>query len=52
VLNRNPHAAIPFSFDSQLEEIRSTSMLPNIREDAVFVLLGLTKGNMSDADYT
>jgi hypothetical protein len=52
VLNRNHHAAIPYSFDSQMEEVRNTSLLPNIRDDAIFVLLGLTKGNMSNADYT
>jgi hypothetical protein len=51
-LNRKQHAAIPDSFDTLVEEIRKTSMLPNIRDDALNALLGLTQGNMSYAAYT
>jgi hypothetical protein len=35
-----------------VEEICKTSLLPNIRDDATNVVLGLTKGNLSYADYT
>jgi hypothetical protein len=27
-------------------------MLPNIRDEAINALLGLTQGNLSDGDYT
>jgi hypothetical protein len=51
-LNRNHHAAIPNSFDSRAVEIRKTSLLPNIRDDAINAMLGLTQGNLSYATYT
>jgi hypothetical protein len=35
-------ALIPNTFDSLVTEIRKTSLLPNIRDDAINVLLGLT----------
>jgi hypothetical protein len=34
-LNRKHHAAIQDSFDNLVEEIRKTSLLPNIRDDAI-----------------
>jgi hypothetical protein len=32
-------------------EIRKTSLLPNIRDDAINALLGLTQGSLSYANY-
>jgi hypothetical protein len=46
------NAAIPDSFDSLVEELRKTSLLPNIRDKAINAMLGITQGNMSYADYT
>jgi hypothetical protein len=43
-LNRKPHA-IPNSFDFVVVEIRKTSMLPNIRGNAINALLGLHPPN-------
>jgi hypothetical protein len=51
-LNRKQQAAIPTSFDSLVEELRKTSLLPNIRYDAINAVLGITQGNMSYAAYT
>jgi hypothetical protein len=51
-LNRKQHTTIPYSFDSLVEELRKTSLLPNIRDDAINALLGITHGNMSCAAYT
>jgi hypothetical protein len=34
-----------------MEEIRKPSLLPNIRNDAINAILGLTQGNLSYADY-
>jgi hypothetical protein len=51
-LNRKQQAAIPDSFDSLVEELRQTSLLPNIRDDAIYAVLGVTQGNMSYAAYT
>jgi phage tail sheath gpL-like len=51
-LNRKQQAAVPDSFDSLVEELRKTSMLPNIQDDAINALLGITQGNMSYAAYT
>jgi hypothetical protein len=49
-LNRKQHdAAIPYTFESLVEEICKTSMLPNIRDDAITALLQLTQGCMSYA---
>jgi hypothetical protein len=51
-LNRKQQYAIPYSFNTLVEEIRKTSMLPKIRDDAIKVVLGLAQGNLSYADYT
>jgi hypothetical protein len=52
-LNRKQQAAIPNFFDSQMDEICKTSMLPNIRDDAINAMLGLTQGNLVGcATYT
>jgi hypothetical protein len=51
-LNRKHHAATPTSFDSLVEELRKTSLLPKIRDDAINALLGITQSNMSNAAYT
>jgi hypothetical protein len=51
-LNRKQPVVIPDSFDSLVEELRKTSLLPNIRDDAINALLGVTQGNMSYAAYT
>jgi hypothetical protein len=49
-LNRKQELAIPYSFDTLVEEIRKTSLLPNIRDDAINPLLGLAQSNLSYAD--
>jgi hypothetical protein len=51
-LNRKRQSTIPDSFDTLVEEICKTSLLPNIRDDAINTLLGLTQGNLSYADFT
>jgi hypothetical protein len=51
-LNRKQHAFIRAAFDLLVAELRKTSMLPNIQDDAVNALLSLTQGNMSNALYT
>jgi hypothetical protein len=51
-LNRKHKAAIPHSFGTLVEEIRKTSLLPNIRDDTIYAQLELTQGNLSYADYT
>jgi hypothetical protein len=51
-LNRKQHATIPYSFDSLVDELRKTSFLPNIRDDAINASLGITQGKMSYAAYT
>jgi hypothetical protein len=51
-LNRKQHAAIADSLDSLVEELRKTSMLPNIRDDAMNTLHGITQSNMTYAAYT
>jgi hypothetical protein len=50
-LNCKQLAAIPDSFDSLIEELRKTSWLPNIRDDAINALFGITQGDMNYA-YT
>jgi hypothetical protein len=35
-----------------VEELSKTSLLPNIRDDAINAMLGITQGNMSYAAYT
>jgi hypothetical protein len=50
-LNRKQQYTIPDStIDTMIEEIRKTSLLLNIRDDAINALLGLTQGNLSYAD--
>jgi hypothetical protein len=52
-LNRKHRAGTLDSFDSLLvSEIRKTSLLPNIRDDAINALLGLIQGNLSYATDT
>jgi hypothetical protein len=51
-LNRKHKAAIIDSFDSLVVEIHKTSMFPNIRNDAINAMLGLTQGSLSYAKYT
>jgi hypothetical protein len=41
-LNRRQQATIPASFDSLMEELRKTSLLPNIRDNAINAMLGIT----------
>jgi hypothetical protein len=41
-LNHKQHARIPDSFDSLVGELRKMSLLPNIRDDAINALLGIT----------
>jgi hypothetical protein len=51
-LNRKQQSTIPDSFDALVEETRKTSVLPNIRDDVINTMLGLTQGNLSYDDYT
>jgi hypothetical protein len=51
-LNRKVQAAISSTFDMLVAELRKTTFLPNIQDDAINALLGLTQGNMSYALYT
>jgi hypothetical protein len=51
-LNRKHHASILDSFDSLAEELRRTSLLPNIRNDAINAMLGITQGNIRYAACT
>jgi hypothetical protein len=51
-LNRKQHAANPSSSDSSVDAIRKTSLLPNIRDDAINALLRIAQGNLSYATYT
>jgi hypothetical protein len=51
-LNRKQHAANPSSCDSLVDAIRKTSLLPNIRDDAINALLRIAQGNLSFATYT
>jgi hypothetical protein len=51
-LYRKHHASIPDTFDSLVTEIRKTSLLPNIRDDAINAMIGLTQGSVSYAIYT
>jgi hypothetical protein len=41
-LNREQQATIPTYFDTLVEELRKTSLLPNIRDDVINALLGIT----------
>jgi topoisomerase IA-like protein len=40
-LNRKQRDPIPDTFDSLVRDIRKTSLLPNIRDDAIYAMLGL-----------
>jgi hypothetical protein len=51
-LNRKVQAAIPSTFDLLVAELRKTTFLSNIQDDAINALLNLTQGNMSYARYT
>jgi hypothetical protein len=51
-LNPKQQTAILASFDSLVEELRKTSLHPNIQDDAMSAMLGITQGNMSYAVYT
>jgi hypothetical protein len=51
-LNRKVQAAIPSTFDLLVAELRKTTFLPNIQDDAINALLNLTQGSMSYALYT
>jgi hypothetical protein len=51
-LNRKDQAAIPSTFDLLVAELRKTTFLPNIQDDAINALLNFTQGNMSCALYT
>jgi hypothetical protein len=51
-LNRKVQAAIPSTFDLLVAELRKTTFLPNIQDDAINAMLNLTQGGMSYALYT
>jgi hypothetical protein len=52
-LNRKDQAAIPSTFDMLVAELRKTTFLPNIQDDAINAMLNLTQGNMTSyALYT
>jgi hypothetical protein len=52
-LNRKNQAAIPSTYDMLVAELRKTTFLPNIQDDAINALLNLTQSNMmSYAVYT
>jgi hypothetical protein len=51
-LYRKQQGAISATFDLLVAELRKTSMLSNIQDDAINALLSLTKGSMSYALYT
>jgi hypothetical protein len=45
-------AAIPYTFDLLVAELRKTTFLPNIQDDVINALPNLTQGSMSYALYT
>jgi hypothetical protein len=51
-LNRKVQASIPSTIDLLVAELRKTTFLPNIQDDATNALLNLTQGSMSYALYT
>jgi hypothetical protein len=51
-LNGKVQASIPSTFDLLVAELRKTTFLPNIQDDASNALLNLTQGSMSYALYT
>jgi hypothetical protein len=50
-LNRKNQAVIPSTYDLLVAELRKTTFLPNIQDDAINALLNLTQGIMSYAVY-
>jgi ADP-ribose pyrophosphatase YjhB (NUDIX family) len=46
-LNRKNQAAIPSTYGLLVEELRKTTFLPNIQDDAINAMLNLTQGSMS-----
>jgi hypothetical protein len=44
-LNRKVQAAIPSTYDQLVAELRKTTFLPNIQDDAINALLNLTQSN-------
>jgi hypothetical protein len=50
-LNRKNQAAIPCTYYVLVEELRKTTFLPNIQDDAINALLNLTQGIMSYVVY-
>jgi hypothetical protein len=51
-LNRKVQVSIPSTFNLLVAELRKTTFLPNIQDDAINALLNLTQGSMSYALYT
>jgi hypothetical protein len=51
-LNRKQQASILDTFDSLVTENCKTSLLPNITDDAIDAMLGLTQGCLRFASYT
>jgi hypothetical protein len=49
--NRQNQAAIPSTYDLLVAELRKTTFLPNIQDDAINAVLNLTQGSMSYAVY-
>jgi hypothetical protein len=50
-LNRKNQAAIPSTYDLLVEELRKTTFLPNVQDDAINAMLNLTQGSMSYVVY-
>jgi hypothetical protein len=51
-LNCKLKGTIIDTFDSLVTELRKTSLLTNIRDDAISSLIQLTQGSLSNANYT
>jgi hypothetical protein len=49
-LNRKTHGSSPGAFDIVDAKSRKTPLLANIRDDAIYSLIGLSQGSMSFAD--
>jgi hypothetical protein len=50
-LNRKNQAPIASTYDLLVEELRKTTFLPNIHDDAIKALLNLTQGSLSYVVY-
>jgi hypothetical protein len=50
-LNRKNQAATPSTYDLLVAELRKTTFLPNIQDDAINAMLNLTQGSMSYVVY-